>query len=51
MARDTLSSNQETYLNCAQRFDYRASDSCRDLERAAAHLIDGSKKWHLSVEV
>ena len=32
------------YLNCAQRFDYRALGSSRKLGGAAEHLIDGSEK-------
>ena len=31
-------------LNCAQRFDYRALGSGRNLGGAGEHLIDGSEK-------
>ena len=31
-------------LNCAQRFDYRALGSSRELGGAGEHLIDGSEK-------
>ena len=40
-------------LNCAQRFDYRALGSSRDLGGAAGHLIDGSENriCRLSLEL
>ena len=41
--------------NCAQRFDYRALSSCRELGGAAEHLIDGSENafgvWALNLKV
>ena len=38
-------------LNCAQRFDYHALGSSPKLGGAGEHLIDGSEKSHLSVEL
>ena len=38
-------------LNCARRFDYRALGSSRKLGGVGEHLIDGSEKTHLSVEL